>query len=141
MRSKRTLVELSRRAPSIVVVTLCAALVGYWAEVPVWLPYGIAILVGTLALAVMASRKRQPQAAVEGDPDSDTSWLAQELAGKGSPAGSYTLAFLALVTIAVTGMQGAYALPAWAALALCAAWSIANARYGPRREAEPGPPN
>ena len=38
------------------------------------------------------------------------------------------IASVALVTIWLTGIQGTYALPAWAALALAVAWSIANLR-------------
>lgn len=133
MRGKSSLDALTGRAPTIVIVTLCTALVAYWADAPVWLPYGLAIVVGVLALIVMASRdKRGPSPAEEEPGTSTEGWLAQELAGKGTASGSYLLGFFGLVTIMLTGFQGAYALPGWAALALTAAWGVANAnaRYG-----------
>ena len=131
MPSRTHLEALSRRAPAIVVGTLVAALAGYWAEVPVWLPYGLAVIVAAVALIVMASRDRRPRPRLQEDADgaSEASWLAHEIAGRGSPSGSYLLGFFSLVTIMLTGFQGAYAVPAWAALALAAAWGIANARY------------
>ena len=138
MRDSRKLDALSRRAPTIVIVTLCAALVADWADAPLWLPYGLAIVVGCLALAVMASRDRQtPFSPEEGAGVTNKSWIAHELAGKGSPSGFYVLGFFALVTIVLTGFQGPYSTPAWAALALGAAWRMANARYPADEEAEP----
>lgn len=130
MRGNAILDALSRRAPEMVIATLAAALLVYWAEAPVWLPYGLALVVVGLALVVMAARDRRGRFTREDDPDasSDTSWIAQELAGKGTASGSYLLGFFSLVTIMLTGFQGAYALPGWAALALTAAWGIANAR-------------
>ena len=114
----------------IVAVTLCASLVGYWADAPLWLPYGLAAIVGCLALIVMAGRdRRRPFNAEEPDSDTDGSWIAQELAGKGSPPGFYVLEFFGVATIMLTGVQGPYATPAWAAVALGAAWGIANARF------------
>jgi hypothetical protein len=68
-------------------------------------------------------------AAEEPGSDGNKSWIAHELAGKGSPSGSYLLGFFALVAIMLTGFTGAYAMPAWAGLALAGAWGIANARY------------
>lgn len=131
MRGRTVLDALSRRAPMIVVVTLCAALVGYWADAPVWVPYGLATVVGSLALVVLAARNRRRQLRVvdEAGSDTDGSWFAQELAGKGSPSGFYVLEFFALVTIMLTGFDGPYATPAWAAFALGAAWGVANARF------------
>jgi hypothetical protein len=122
---------LSRRAPNIVVVTLCAALVGYWTDAPVWLPYGLAIVVGSLAVVVMAARDRRRQARTEQEPGSpgEGNWISQELSGKGSPAGFYVLEFFGLVTVMLTGFEGPYAMPAWAGLALGAAWGVANARF------------
>ena len=115
----------------IVVVTLCAALVGYWIDAPLWLPYGLATIVGGLALVQMAARDRRGRSTAAEEPGSDgeKSWIAYELAGEGSASGSYLLGFFALVTIMLTGLRGAYAMPAWAALALAAAWGVANARY------------
>jgi hypothetical protein len=139
MRGRVILDALSTRAPTIVVVTLCAALVGYWTDAPLWLPYGLATIVGALALVQMAARNRRGRSAIAEEPESSTnkSWIAHELAGNGSASGSYLLGFFALVTLMLTGVSGAYAMPAWAALALAAAWGIANARYptgeGPER--------
>ena len=113
----------------IVAVTLCAALAGYWAEAPLWLPRGLAIIVGSVALIVMAGRDRRRQTRTEEEPGSEGNWISQELAGKGSPPGFYVLEFFGLVTIVLTGVQGAYATPAWAAVALGLAWGVANARF------------
>jgi hypothetical protein len=131
MPGRRILDALSRRAPMIVAVTLCAALVGYWADAPLWLPRGLAVIVGSLALIVMAGRDRRRQIRTEEEPGSATegNWIAQELAGKGSPPGFYVLEFFGLVTIMLTDVQGPYATPAWAGVALGAAWGIANARF------------
>jgi hypothetical protein len=138
MPSRTLLRALSSRAPTIVIATLLAALVGYWFEVPVWLPYGLAIVVAIIALMVMASRDRRARPRVDDDVEGSgsSSWIAHEIAGRGSPSGSYLLGFFSLVTIVLTGFQGAYALPAWAALALSAAWGIANARYPAGEELE-----
>lgn len=138
MRDRTILVTLSRRTPAIVVGTLVASLLAYWVDAPLWLPYGLAVLVGSLAIVLMAVRDRggQPSTDTESPPTTNRSWIAHELAGKGSPSGSYLLGFFGLVTIMLTGLQGPYALPAWAALALVAAWSIANARYPSEEESE-----
>jgi len=128
MRSGSVLVLLSSRAPTIVIITLVTALLGYWADAPLWLPYGGAIFAVSAALVLLAARRR---VGTEEGPESSTneSWIAQELAGKGSPPGSYVLGFFGVVTIALTGFRGAYAAPAWAGLALAVAWGIANAHY------------
>ena len=130
MRRASLFDELSRRVPAIVAAALCAALVADWLEAPAWLPYGLAIGLVGLALVMMARRRRPPADAEE------TSWLDRELAGNGSPPGTYLLGFFGVVTVALTGFQGAYALPGWAALALTAAWAVANASDAPREGAE-----
>jgi hypothetical protein len=139
MRRNLILHGLSRRTPVIVVLTLCAALLGYWTDAPEWLPYGLAAMVACVALILMAARDRRIQSRTEEEPGSNrrTSWISYELAGNGTPSGTYLLGFFSLVTIMLTGVEGAYAIAAWAALALCAAWGIANAHY-PTDE-EPGP--
>lgn len=130
MRGSAILDALSKRAPLIVAVTLCAALVSYWVDAPVWLPNGLAIIVGCLALVLMAARGRPSLSVTSDEPgSSNNGWIAQELAGKGTPAGFYLLEFFGFVTIMLTGFQGPYAMPSWAALALGAAWGISNARY------------
>jgi hypothetical protein len=131
---------LSKRSPTIVVATLCAALLLDWTDAALWLPYALAIVVGSLALVLMATRDRrgrQVMTANDADSTENDSWIAHELAGKGTPSGSYLLGFFALVTIVLTGVQGAYAMPAWAGLALGAAWGIANARYRPEERSDP----
>lgn len=125
---------LSRRTPAIVIGSLCVAVVAYWIEAPAWLPYGLAIGLAALALVLMARRHRRPAVVENSD---DGGWLAQELAGNGSPSGTYPLGFCAVVTIALTGFQETYALPGWAALLLIAAWAMANANY-PREDGGSG---
>lgn len=119
----------------IVVGTLCAALIGYWVSAPAWMPDSLAIIIGSLALVLTAARGRKAQFA-GGDGASDQHWIAQELAGKGTPSGFYLLGFFGFVTIMLTGVEGAYAMPAWAGLALGIAWGIANARYSTEDDAQ-----
>ena len=122
--------ELSERAPTIVAFTLVAALVADWINAPVVLPQGLAIIVGSLALVLLAARgRRQFNAKKNLGFDSDIGWIAYELAGKGTPQGFYVLGFFGVLTIVLTGVQSPYSLPAWAALVLHIAWGMANARY------------
>jgi hypothetical protein len=131
MRAGGILDRLSRRAPDIVIVTLCAALVGEWISVPVWLAKGAAIIVGCLALLLLATRKRRRAF----DPADDAgnarnkTWIAYELAGKGTPPGSYLLGFFGFLTIVLTGFHSPYATLAWAGFALGVVWGIVNADY------------
>ena len=99
--------RLSERAPSIVVFTLCAALLAGWIDAPVWLPEAAAAVVGFLAILLFAARggrgrfkDREDEAEASGK-----SWLDYELAGKGTPPGYYVLAFFGIVTIALTGFR------------------------------------
>jgi hypothetical protein len=121
---------LSKRAPVIVVVTLCAALVGAWVSVPVWLPNGLAIIVGSLALLLLAARGRRHQFKTPEELgfNRNRDWLAYELAGKGTPRGGYLLGFFGFLTILLTG-QSPCAMLAWAGLALGVVWGIVNAEY------------
>jgi hypothetical protein len=64
-------------------------------------------------------------------------WIAHELAGKGTPPGSYLLAFFGFLTIALTGFQSPYSMLAWAGLALGVVWGIVNAHYPADEESEP----
>ena len=122
--------ELSKRAPTIVAFTLFAALVADWINAPVVLPQGLAIIVGSLALVLLAARGRQQFNAKKTlGFDSDIGWIAYELAGKGTPQGFYVLGFFGVLTIVLTGVQSPYSLPAWAAVVLHIAWGMANARY------------
>lgn len=122
--------SLSRRAPGIVLLTLFAALLGDWLNVPEALPKGLAILVGALAVVLFAANGRRGlEGRAEPAFDSEKSWIAYELAGKGTPQGFYPLAFFCVVTIVLTGVQSSYSLTAWAALCLAIAWGRANASY------------
>lgn len=132
MADQGELTKFARRVPTVVIVGLCAALLAYWTEAPLWLPYGLAAALAGLALVLMVLRSRRPIASGRDDPNTD--WLATELAGYGSPPGTYLLAFFAIMTVALTGFDGAYALPAWAALLLIAAWAAANAQPAPAEE-------
>lgn len=120
----------------IVVFTLCAALVGAWVAVPVWLATALAIVVGGLALLLFVARvrRREPESADGSDPPQ--SWITFELAGKGTPPGYYVLAFFGFLTIALTGFQSAYARPAWAGFALGIVWGLANRTYPADAERE-----
>lgn len=123
--------RLSKRAPTIVAFNLCAALLGAWIDAPVWLANGLAIVVGVLALALLASRGRRNEfkTAQELGGTRSGDWIAYELAGKGSPPGFYVLGFFGFVTIVLTGFQTPYAMLAWASLFLGIVWGIVNARY------------
>ncbi|MEO7364729.1 MAG: hypothetical protein ABIW03_00245 [Sphingomicrobium sp.] len=129
---------LSERAPGIVIVTLCAALVASWISAPEWLARGAAIVVAGLAVLLLAGKKRRrPFEALgeEGSAD-EKGWVAYELAGKGTPPGSYLLGFFGLLTVALTGFNSAYAMLAWAGFALGAVWGIVNAQYPTEDETE-----
>ena len=130
VHGKSILDTLSKRAPSVVLLTLLAALVADWFDAPVALPKALAILVGCLALMLLAAAGRRPVEPFDDQgSQTDKSWLAYELAGKGTPAGFYPLVFFVIVTIVLTGVQTPYALPAWTALCLGIAWGRANASY------------
>ena len=122
---------LSKRAPVIVIITLCAALVSAWGGAPDRLPNGLAIIVGSLALVLLVSRGRRNQfrTAEELGFGRTRDWIAYELAGKGSPQGFYPLAFFGIVTIVLTGLQSPPSKLAWAGFALGVVWGIVNARY------------
>ena len=110
---------------------LGAALLGAWSGAPVWLANGLAIIVGFLALALLASRGRRNEfkSAEELGSTRSGDWIAYELAGKGSPPGFYVLGFFGILTIVLTGFQTSYAMLAWAAFFLGVVWGIVNARY------------
>ena len=131
MRVRRFLGKLSKRTPTIVIATWFAALLGAWIGGPTWLANGLAIIVGILALIVLASRehRRQFVSLQEEGLSSDTGWIGLELAGKGTPLGSYLLAFFSFLTVMLTGFDSPYSRLAWASFALAVAWSIANAQY------------
>lgn len=122
---------LSKRAPIIVIVTLCAALVGGWTSGPVWLANGLAIIVAILAVVLLVARGRRNELKTPEELGFTRlrDWIACELAGKGSPPGFYLLAFFGCITIFATGIQSTYSRPAWAGFFLGVVWGIANAHY------------
>ncbi|MFL6737527.1 MAG: hypothetical protein ACJ8F4_10780 [Sphingomonas sp.] len=122
---------LSRRAPVIVIFTLCAALATEWIGAPAWLPESVAIIVGSLALALMTSKGRRHgfRTSEELGFTGGSDWLNHELAGKGTPPGFYLLGSFGFLTIMLTGFQSAYAMPAWAGFGLGLVWGIVNVRY------------
>lgn len=127
---------LSKRAPSIVVFTLCTALLGAWISVPDWLPTALAVVIGGFALLLFAARVRRHEPQTAGDDGTSQSWIQFELAGKGTPPGYYVLAFFGILTIVLTGFQSVYAMPAWAGFALGVVWGLANRRYPDADELE-----
>lgn len=130
MRVGRFSDNLSRRAPAIVAASLCVALLSEWIEAPVWLATGPAVIIAGLALVLFAAKRRsQFGKANEVEPTSGSDWFTNELAGRGSPAGSYILGFFSIVTIVLTGVQSPYAMLAWSALLLTIVWALVNASY------------
>ena len=139
MRARAVLDAVSKRAPVIVVLAYCAALVGAWSDAPNWLSNGLAIVVAGLALMVLASRRRRDLLSSADDSASTRSgdWLAHELAGKGSPPGFYLLGFFGIVAIFLTGFEKPWSKLAWAGLFLGIVWGVVNARY-PAEEGSEG---
>ena len=131
MRISNFLDGLSKRAPIIVVLTLCAALAGSWTSGPVWLANALAIIVASLAVVLLVARGRRSQLKTTEELGFTRlrDWIAYELAGEGSPPGFYLLGFFGFITIFLTGLQSTYSRPAWAAFFLGVVWGIANARY------------
>lgn len=123
---------LSKRAPSLVAYVLCISLLCAWLRAPVWAVTGLAVGIGALALVLFAMRGGGSMARGASD---GRSWIAWEVAGQGTPPGSYLLAFFSFLTVFVIGFESAYARPAWAALALAIAWGIANRQYPADEEA------
>jgi hypothetical protein len=128
--------RLSKQAPSIVVFTLCASLLAAWIDAPLVFPMALAIVVGCAALLLLLARGgRHRLKSREAQSSTHKHWISYELAGKGTPPGNYILAFFGFLTVALTGFQSPYAMPAWAALALGIVWGIANRDYPEDEEA------
>lgn len=124
---------LSRRAPVIVVFTLGAALFCALVGAPVWVPTALAVVVAGLALLLLVARGgRDARRGL----DDKRNWVAWEVAGKGTPPGSYLLGFFSFVTVMLTGIQSSYAMPAWAAFALGIVWGIANRQYPAEKDSD-----
>lgn len=131
MRIRSFLNVLSKRAPLIAVLALCASLVGAWTGAPVGLINGLAIIVASLAIVLLAARARRNQftATEELGFTRLRDRIAHELAGQGSPPGFYLLGFFGIITIFLTGFQSPYSNLAWAGFFLGVVWGIATARY------------
>lgn len=128
VQSRKFLDKLSRRTPSIVILTLCGTLLGAWTGAPLWLSNGLAIIVGVLALLLLAGRGRRRQFKSPEDLGIKNV-IAYELAGEGTPRGSYLLGFFAFLTVMLIGFQSPYRMPAFAGIALTVVWGFVNARY------------
>ena len=115
------------------VVTLAAALLCAWTGAPPWVPTALAVAVAGLAALLFAARGGR---SARRGADDQRDWLSWELAGQGTPPGSYLLGFFAFVTIMLTGIGSPYARPAWAGLALAIVWGLANRHYPAEEEAE-----
>ncbi|WP_344700215.1 hypothetical protein [Sphingomonas limnosediminicola] len=130
MRASPMIDSLSKRAPSIVALTLCVTLLIEWFGAPALLPRALAALVGSLALLLLLTRgRRRPMHGPEERGSEQLNWIQYEIAGKGSPKGWYVLGFFCFLALMLTGFDTDYAMPAWAALALAIAWGLANATY------------
>ena len=124
---------LSKRAPSIVAYVLGISLLFALLGAPDWAATALAVTVGGLALLLFAARGGRHEGR---GGNGDRNWLASEVAGHGTPPGSYLLAFFSFLAAFLIGFESAYARPAWAALALAIVWGIANRRYPAEDEAE-----
>jgi hypothetical protein len=124
---------VSKRSPSIVVYTLGVSLLCAWVGAPVWAVTALGVVIAGLALLLLAARGGgHPGRGI----NHDRNWLAWEVAGQGTPPGSYLLAFFGFLAIFLIGFDSAYARPAWAAFALAIAWGIANRQYPADEEAD-----
>ena len=124
---------LSKRAPSLMVYVLAISLLCAWLGAPVWASTALAIVTAALALLLLAARGGR-RAALGGS--HNRNWLAWEVAGQGTPPGSYLLAFFSFLTVFLIGLEAAYARPAWAAFALSIVWGIANRQYPADEDAD-----
>lgn len=124
---------LSKRARSLVVYALGISLLSAWVRVPVWAATALAIGIAGLALLLFAARGgRHASRGV----NHKRNWLAWEVAGQGTPPGSYLLGFFSFVTVFLIGFESPYARPAWAAFALGIVWGIANRQYPADEDAD-----
>lgn len=131
VRFNRMIDRLSQRAPSTVVYTLGLSLLGAWLGAPVWAVTALAVVITALALLLLATRGGRGPGHVA---NHDRNWLAWEVAGQGTPPGSYLLVFFSFLTAFLIGLESAHARPAWAALALAIAWGIVNRQYPAEEE-------
>lgn len=132
MRAATFLDTISKRAPTIVVITLCAALLGSWTSAPAWLANGLAVVIGSLALMLLAARGRRHSLLTSPEElgfPSLKERIAYEFAGKGTPPGYYLLGFFGFLTIMLTGFQSPYGMLAFAGFGLGVVWGIVNVRY------------
>lgn len=118
---------LSRQAPWIAVLALLAALLGTWTRASDAFLNTLAIIVGSLALLLWATRglPLQFKSKEEFGFSRNRDWLAYELTGKGTPRGYYPLGFLGLATILLSGFNWL----AFAGFMLGVVWGIVDCRY------------
>ena len=128
VRSAGILDELSKRVPSIVALTFCSALLAAWTGATVWLSNTLAIIVLGLALLLLAGRGRRREFKSPADLGIKQV-IAYELAGEGTPRGSYLLGFFGFLTLMLIGFQSPYRMPAFSGIALTLVWGFVNARY------------
>ncbi len=112
--------------PSIVALTFCAALLAAWTGAPVWLSDALAIIVVGLALLLLAGRGRRREFK---SPAGIKQVIGYELAGEGTPRGSYLLGFFGFLTLMLIGFQSPYRMPVFSGIALTLVWGFVNARY------------
>jgi hypothetical protein len=132
MRVATILDAISKRAPTIVILTLCSALLTAWISAPAWIAHVLAAAVGILALILLAARGRRQSLTT---PPEESGFphlkdrIGYELAGKGTPPGYYLLGFFGFLTIMLTGFESPSGMLAFAGFALAVVWGIVNARY------------
>lgn len=107
-------------------LTFCAALLVAWTGAPVWLSDALAIIVVGLALLLLAGRGRRREFK---SPAGIKQVIEYELAGEGTPRGSYLLGFFGFLTLMLIGFQSPYRMPAFSGIALTLVWGFVNARY------------
>jgi hypothetical protein len=121
---------LSIRAPAIAVATICMSVLGAWTNAPAWLLYAPAIVVGSFALVLWATRElpRQMKTMKDLGFSRNRDWIAYELSWKGYPRGSIWLGFFCFLAVLLS-LQSPYALLGFTGFALVVAWARANRRY------------
>jgi hypothetical protein len=131
MRVNALIDDLSRWAPTIVIVALVLAVVGDWTNGSASLFNALAVGVGALAFLLLVTRGMRHMRPKESlGFTRHQSVIAYELAGKGGmPRGSYVLGIAAIVTVFGCGFDTPYGKLAAAGFALTVAWLRASICY------------